>query len=93
MIPFNKRDSKACKFEECITLATEDGYCPRHSFLIAQVGYEKAVIIELGHECPECEERVEDEPTVCPHCQSKRCLTCAADRECCMRHIREGVYV
>lgn len=82
------RDKNACKFEECITVAAEDGYCPRHSLLVGQVGYEKAVIIERDYACPECKERV-DEPKDCQHCGSKRCLACAATRECCMRRIRE----
>lgn len=82
-------DEGACKFEECITLASGDGYCPRHSFLVGQVGYDKTVVIERGCACAECNKRVKDEPKDCPHCEQTRCVACATERKCCMRRIRE----
>lgn len=86
---FSLSDQKACRFQQCSKLAGSDNYCPRHSFLVEQFGYEKAVIVELGYPCEACGKRVEDEPKDCPDCDSSRCAQCAIAGRCCASRIAE----
>lgn len=41
---------KTCKFDrewfKCKTVPGKDGYCPRHSFMVAEMGEEAALAVE-----------------------------------------------
>lgn len=69
-----------CRFvgELCKMRADIDAeYCPRHAFLVAQFGLEKARDIELGIQCRSCLERFdEDKLKPCWNCRKLICAEC-----------------
>jgi hypothetical protein len=71
----------------CKMLASIDAeYCPRHAFMIAQLGLEEARNVELGRQCKSCGVRFEDESVfgTCRECDMQQvCRECRRYHDCC----------
>lgn len=80
----------ACKlYEGCQLVATNDGYCPRHSALVEEFGEKKALDLTIGFLCGACGERKDDEPQECNKCSHERCEDCVG--LCCLQDEIDGL--
>ncbi|HVW78537.1 MAG TPA: hypothetical protein VHB45_13055 [Alloacidobacterium sp.] len=75
-----------CSFSGCDKLAAAGGMCPRHSFLVSQMGAEKAEVVENGIPCSVCGTRFFDSEDLlnCKNCRRREvCSECRAGECCC----------
>jgi hypothetical protein len=76
----------------CLLIPDLDGMCPRHSWLIANMGKVNAEIVEIGIVCAICATRVFEEAALdsCVECFTHRvCQECRSSRACCIRAVEQ----
>jgi hypothetical protein len=85
----SNRDQSSCTFKKCSTVKGDGPYCPRHEFLVAQFGLEKAEGMECGYICPQCKAASEVQCEECPACEEIGCEACRKADKCCIKKIEE----
>lgn len=77
----------------CRTFPSESGMCPRHEFMVAQMGATEALRAEIGLACSCCAERFFDvgELRNCQDCARESvCGDCLEDMACCQRELENA---
>lgn len=84
------KEQSSCSFKKCTKVKGDGPYCPRHEFLIAQFGLEKAEGMECGYTCSQCKVVAEVQCEKCPACGEIGCEACRKENKCCMKSIEEA---
>jgi hypothetical protein len=78
-----------CSFKQCAKVKGDGPYCPRHEFLVAQFGLDKAIDMECGYACPQCKAVTEVQCEKCQGCELVGCEACRQANKCCLKRLEE----
>lgn len=85
-----------CSFgdgRDCRTMPGESGLCPRHEFMVANMGAKEAERAEIGLRCSCCGERFLGEGVLadCDDCgRADVCGDCLEDMKCCEEALEDA---
>jgi hypothetical protein len=85
---------ESCRFapSRCFVMPTPNGMCPRHAFLMKELGEREATRKEYGLPCSQCEDRFfGDELADCDDCDmGDVCPACRQKGVCCKKMLEEA---